>query len=128
MPEKDIGKYGSLKLKNIEKNYYMCTDMVEKPTPDKVMSLFSILGRCVLPPEIFDILDKTLPGAGNEIQLTDAMKVLARDKGMIAVDFVGKRYDIGNKLGIVKATVELALKHPEIVEEFKKYLSSEIKF
>lgn len=128
VPEKDIGKYGSLKLKNIEKNYYMCTDMVEKPTPDKVMSLFSILGRCVLPPEIFEILDNTLPGAGNEIQLTDAMKVLAQDKGMIAVDFVGKRYDIGNKLGIVKATVELALSHPEIGEEFKKYLANEIKF
>lgn len=128
VPEKDIGKYGSLKLKNIEKNYYMCTDMVEKPTPDKVMSLFSILGRCILPPEIFEILDNTLPGAGNEIQLTDAMKVLAQDKGMIAVDFVGKRYDIGNKLGIVKATVELALSHPEIGEEFKKYLTDEIKF
>ena len=126
--EKDIGKYGSLKIKNIEKNYYMCTDMVEKPTPDKVMSLFSILGRCVLPPEIFEILDKTLPGAGNEIQLTDAMKVLAQSKGMIAVDFVGKRYDIGNKLGIVKATVELALSHSEIGNEFKKYLSNELKF
>ena len=128
VPEKDIGKYGSLNLSNIENNYYMCTDMVEKPTPDKVMSLFSILGRCVLPPEIFEILDRTLPGAGNEIQLTDAMKVLAQGKGMIAVDFFGKRYDIGNKLGIVKATVETALKHPEIGEDFKKYLTDELSF
>lgn len=122
VPAEDISKYGSLKLRNIEENYYMCTDMVEKPTPDKVMSLFSILGRCVLPPEIFDILDQTKPGAGNEIQLTDAMKVLARDKGMIAVDFEGKRYDMGNKLGIAKATVEIALKHAEIGADFKEYL------
>ncbi len=128
VPEKDIGKYGSLKLRHIENNHYMCTDMVEKPTPDKVMSLFSILGRCVLPPEIFDILDATLPGAGNEIQLTDAMKILAQKNGMIAVDFVGKRYDIGNKLGIVKATVEMALQHPEIGSEFKKYLENELEF
>ena len=65
--------------------------MVEKPTPDKVLSLFSILGRCVLPPEIFDILDRTAPGAGGEIQLTDSMLVLAREGGMTGVDFSGKR-------------------------------------
>lgn len=124
MPREEIGKYGSLKLENIEKNYYKCTDMVEKPTPDKMMSLFSILGRCVLPPEIFDILETTLPGAGNEIQLTDAMKVLAQTKGMIAVDFEGRRYDIGNKLGIVEAVVEIALSHSEISEGFKNYLKN----
>lgn len=124
MPRSEISKYGSLKVQNIEKNYYKCTDMIEKPTPDKVMSLFSILGRCVLPPKIFDILDNTLPGAGGEIQLTDAMKVLAQTEGMIAVDFEGKRYDIGNKLGIAKAVVEIALTHPEISEDFKKYLKN----
>lgn len=126
VPEKNIGKYGSLKLKHIENNHYMCTDMIEKPTPDKVISLFSIMGRCILPPEIFNILDITPPGVGNEIQLTDAMKVLSQRNGMIAVDFIGKRYDIGNKLEIVKAAVELALRHQEIGEDFKKYLLNEL--
>lgn len=124
MPRSEISKYGSLKVQNIEKNYYKCTDMIEKPSPDKVMSLFSILGRCVLPSKIFDILDKTPPGAGGEIQLTDAMKVLAQTEGMVAVDFEGKRYDIGNKLGIVEAVVEFALAHSEISKDFKKYLKN----
>lgn len=124
MPREEISKYGSLKVKNIRKNLFMCTDMVEKPSPDKVLSLYSILGRCVLPPKIFDVLDKTLPGAGNEIQLTDAMKTLAKTEGMIAVDFEGIRYDIGNKLGIMKAYVELGLNHPEIGADFYEYLKT----
>ncbi len=96
--------------------------MIEKPTPDKIMSLYSILGRCVLPPEIFDILDQTQPGAGGEIQLTDAMCELARRDGMTAVEFTGKRYDMGNKLGIMQANVELALQHKDIGADFKQYL------
>ncbi len=122
MPEKEIGRYSSLKVENIRDNLFMCTDMVEKPTPDKILSLYSILGRCVLTSEVFDILETTPPGAGGEIQLTDAMKVMAKKAGMIAVDFIGTRYDIGNKLGAMKASVEIALKHPEISEEFKKYI------
>ena len=86
----------------------------------------SILGRCVLTPDIFDILDNTPPGAGGEIQLTDAMCTLARSKGMVGVDFTGKRYDMGNKLGIMQAAVEVALKHKEIGSSFKKYLKEEI--
>ena len=80
-----------------------------------------ILGRIILPPEIYDILEKT-PIANGELQLTDAMKTLAQTKGMIAVDFEGKRYDIGNKLSVMQAQVEMSLKHPEIGEEFKAYL------
>jgi UTP--glucose-1-phosphate uridylyltransferase len=117
-----ITKYSSLKVEPLHDNYFRCTDMVEKPTPDKILSLYSVLGRCILPPGIFDILDRTAPGAGGEIQLTDAMKTLARRNGMIAVDFVGKRYDMGNKLGIMKAQVEVALQHPEIGKEFRAYL------
>ena len=75
-----------------------------------------------MPPEIFDLLDRTKPGINNEIQLTDAMAELSRDKGMIAVDFEGKRYDMGNKLGIMQAQVEVALKHAEIGEGFREYL------
>lgn len=117
-----IRKYSSLKVEPIRDNYFLCTDMVEKPQPGQELSLYSILGRCVLPPEIFDILDQTPPGAGGEIQLTDAMKALARRDGMTAVDFTGTRYDMGNKLGIMQASVEVALKHPEIGEDFRAYL------
>lgn len=117
-----IRKYSSLKVEHIQDNYFRCTDMVEKPQPAQEFSLYSILGRCVLPPEIFDILDNTPPGAGGEIQLTDAMATLARRDGMTAVDFTGTRYDMGNKLGIMQASVEVALRHPEIGEDFRAYL------
>lgn len=127
MPENEIGRYGSLKVDNIKNNLFICTDMVEKPAPDKVLSLYSVLGRYVLTPEIFDILDSTSPGVGGEIQLTDALKVLARGKGVIMVDFEGKRYDIGNKLGIMQASVEFAISHGEIADEFKEYLKNILK-
>lgn len=119
----DIHRYSSLKLEPLENNnIYKCTDMIEKPDKYHILSLFSIFGRCVLPYEIFDILENTAPGVGGEIQLTDAMRMLAVTKGMIAVDFEGTRYDMGNKLGILKATVEVALNHPEVKEEFKTYI------
>ena len=108
VPKDEISKYGSLKVENIRENLFMCSDMIEKPKPHEVMSYYSIFGRCVLPPEIFEILKNTPPGIGGEIQLTDAMKILAREKGVIAVDFIGKRYDIGNKLGILEAIIETA--------------------
>ena len=117
-----ITKYSSLKVEPIHDNYFACTDMIEKPTPDKIMSLYSILGRCILTPDIFDILDKTEPGAGGEIQLTDAMCTLARSTGMVAVDYTGTRYDMGNKFGIMQAQVEVALNHPDIGREFRAYL------
>ena len=122
MPKEEIGRYGSLKVENIRNNIFMCTDMVEKPTPDKVLSLYSILGRYVLTPDIFKILKNTPPGVGGEIQLTDAMKVLARSNGIIMVDFLGKRYDMGSKLGAMQANVQAALKHPEVSEQFKQYI------
>lgn len=123
VPESEIHKYGSLKVDKIEDNIYNCTDMVEKPkTKEEVLSLFSILGRCVLPPEIFDILETVEPGVGGEIQLTDAMKVLARSVGMTAVDFTGVRYDMGNKLGILEAQIEVGVANQEFGEEFRQYL------
>ena len=120
--EEAITKYSSLKVEKIRDNLFKCTDMIEKPSKDKIMSLYSILGRCVLTPDIFDILDNTAPGAGGEIQLTDAMCAMARTQGMIAVDYTGKRYDMGNKLGIIQAAVEVALEHPEIGKDFREYL------
>lgn len=120
--KEDVQKYCSLKTKPIRDNLFEVSDMVEKPSPEQIFSLYAILGRCVLPPEIFGILEHTKPGAKNELQLTDAMKQLAKEKGMIGVDFVGKRYDMGNKLGVLQAVVEHGLLHPEVGEDFHKYL------
>ncbi len=122
-----IQKYSSLAVSLLHDNLYTVTDMIEKPKPHEILSLFSILGRCVLPPEIFDILDNTPPGAGGEIQLTDAMMKLARTTGMTGVDFTGIRYDMGNKLGILQATCEVALKHPEVGKDFATYLKDLVK-
>ncbi len=120
---KEIVNYSCVKVDHVRDNIFRCTDMIEKPQRDEdVFSLYSILGRCILPPEIFDILDRTPPGAKNEIQLTDAMRELAITSGMTAVEYSGKRYDIGNKLGIMKATIEIGLTHPEIGDEFRAYL------
>lgn len=120
--KEQIVKYSSLAVEPLHDNLYTVSDMVEKPAPDKILSLFSILGRCVLPPEIFDLLEQTPPGAGGEIQLTDAMLTLARNGGMTGVDFTGIRYDMGNKLGILQATCEVALQHPEVGSGFREYL------
>ena len=121
--EEAIKKYSSLKVENVRDNVFKCTDMIEKPQrKEDVFSLYSILGRVVLPAEIFEILDRTEPGAGGEIQLTDAMAELARSCGMTAVEFTSKRYDMGNKLGILQANIEVGLKHPEVGEGLREYL------
>ncbi len=123
VPAQDIYKYSSLKVEKLHDNIYKCTDMIEKPQNDnEVMSLYSVQGRCVLPPEIFDILENTSPGAGGEIQLTDAMRKLATTTGMTAVEYTGKRYDMGNKLGILKASIDVGLKHSEVKDGLKEYI------
>ena len=119
-----ILKYSSLKVEPIRDNLMKVTDMIEKPKPHEVLSLYSILGRCVLPAKIFDILENTKPGAGGEIQLTDAMLQLARSEGMVGVDYTGIRYDMGNKLGMMQAAIEVGLKHPEIGEDLKNYIKN----
>lgn len=117
-----IVKYSSLKTEKIDQRNYSVTDMIEKPSLETKFSNFSILGRCVLESEIFDILKNTPLGAGNELQLTDAMAQIARKKGMIGVDFSGTRYDMGNKFGILKANIEVGLTHPETKDELKEYI------
>jgi UTP--glucose-1-phosphate uridylyltransferase len=97
-------------------------DMIEKPKPDEAPSNLGVSGRYVLPPEIFDYLDQTKPGAGGEIQLTDGLRALAAKEGLWAHVHQGKTHDAGNKLGFLKATVELALKNPKFGNEFRKYL------
>lgn len=122
-----IVRYCSLAVSPVRDNVFDVSDMIEKPSPDKVMSLFSILGRCVLTPDIFDILENTKPGAGGEIQLTDAMCVQAKNGQMMGVDFVGKRYDMGNKLGILQANCEVALGRDDMREDFAAYLKELVK-
>ena len=123
MPREVVMRGSSLKVEALGDRYYSCTDMIEKPkSPDLLFSNFTVLGRCILPPDIFDILEATQPGANGEIQLTDAMAQLARTEGMTAVDFDGRRFDLGNKLGMLQASVEVGCKHPEIGESFRKYL------
>ena len=118
----DIMKYCSLHTTPLEGNCRLCDDMIEKPKKEEIMGYFSILGRVVMPPEIFSILEHTPKGAGGELQLTDAMKELARTKGVIAVDYDGTRYDMGNKFGILQANIEVGLKHPEIKDKLRDYL------
>lgn len=122
VPTELVLKYCSLDVKPKEDNVYDVSDMIEKPKPEEIISNFAILGRCVLPAKVFELLEKVPVGAGGEYQLTDAMKILAQTEGMLGVDFTGTRYDMGNKLGILKAVVEVGLKHPEVGEGFREYL------
>lgn len=122
VPKELVMMYSSMKVAPKRDNLYDISDMIEKPKENQIFSNFSILGRCVLPPEIFDILEKLPTGAGGEYQLTDAMKQLAQTEGMVGVDFTGTRYDMGNKFGILKAIVEVGLAHPETGEAFRSYL------
>ena len=118
----DIMRYSSMKLREIEDGYFSISDMIEKPAPNQIFSNYSILGRCVLTPEIFEILKHTPYGKNNELQLTDAMKTLAQIKGMIGVEFTGKRYDMGNKFSALTASIEAGLRSKEISGQLKEYI------
>ncbi|MDL2215633.1 UTP--glucose-1-phosphate uridylyltransferase [Ruminococcaceae bacterium OttesenSCG-928-N02] len=122
VPRDQIRRYSSMQVELLKNNLYTITDMIEKPAPGTEFSLFSILGRCLLTKDIYPLLDQLTPGAGGELQLTDAMAQIARTGGMVGVDFTGTRYDMGNKLGIMQAAVETAITHPEIGAEFTTYL------
>lgn len=122
VPDSLVVKYCSLAVEKNSDKTYNVTDMIEKPKLEEKFSNFSILGRCVLEPEIFDILERTPLGAGGELQLTDAMREIAKTNGITGVDFSGTRYDMGNKFGIIKANIEVALNHPEIKDELREYI------
>lgn len=124
VPKEQLQKYCSLKVEPTEDNERVsfCTDMIEKPKPGCEFSNLSILGRVLLTPEVFDIIDNLTPGAGGEYQLTDAMAKMARGDGVFALEFEGDRYDMGSKLGFLMANVTKGLEHPECAEEFRRYL------
>jgi len=107
---------------NLAGRTYEVQDMVEKPNPDEAPSNLAVLGRYVITPAIFDILEHTEPGKGGEIQLTDALKVLAKREKVFAYDFEGRRYDIGDKEGFLEACVEFALRRDDIRDKFQNYL------
>lgn len=108
-----ISKYSSVKIQPLEERIFSVSDMNEKPAPTEMFSNYAILGRYVLTPDIFDILEHQAPGYGGEIQLTDGLRTLCRQNQMIAVDFEGRRYDTGNLKGFLEATIDFALDHPE---------------
>ena len=121
-----VSRYCSLKIEPVagETGLFACDDMIEKPKPGEEFSNYSILGRVLLTPDVFDIIDSLSPGAGGEYQLTDAIAVKARTEGVLALDFEGERFDIGAKLGFLKANVAMGAQHPETGEEFKAFLKA----
>ncbi|MBI1423178.1 MAG: UTP--glucose-1-phosphate uridylyltransferase GalU [Gammaproteobacteria bacterium] len=122
VPQEETNKYGVVKASKLEDNVYKVESIVEKPAPDKAPSNLAVVGRYILTPRIFDKLQSTQKGAGGEIQLTDAIAALLKDEQVLAYEFQGKRYDCGSKIGYLEATVEYALKHEELSDEFRTYL------
>jgi len=117
-----ISKYSSLKVSPLEDRVYSVSDMNEKPSLEEKFSNYAILGRYVLTPAIFEILENTLPGHGGEIQLTDGLRELCRIEKMLAVDFEGRRYDTGNLKGFLEATIDYSLLHPETGEWLRNFI------
>ena len=125
VPEEKVSAYGIIQGEKTENpDLLKVMDMIEKPSIREAPSRFAALGRYVITPEVFDILEQTKPGKGGEIQLTDALRVMAHNGSVYAYNFTGKRYDTGNKLGYLKAIVEFALRRHDLGDEFRAYLKS----
>lgn len=122
VPEEDIPKYGIINCARVGDRVYRVDDMVEKPDRETAPSNVAILGRYIITPDIFTHLESATPGKGGEIQLTDALRKLLESSSVYAYDFIGKRYDVGNKLGFLEATVEFALKRDDLRDDFSAYL------
>ena len=126
--DEQVSSYGIVAGETLENPRLMRVfDMVEKPSVDEAPSRMAVLGRYIISPAIFSILSETKPGKGGEIQLTDALKVLAQREAVYAYDFEGKRYDLGDKLGFLQATVEFALRRADLGADFKAYLKALVK-
>jgi len=124
VPMEKVSLYGIVACKEVEDSVYLIEDLVEKPSVEDAPSNLAIIGRYILTPEIFDCIRETKPGKGNEIQLTDAMKILNTRERMYAYLFRGKRYDIGNKVDWLKANIELALEDKELGEKIREFIRS----
>lgn len=121
-----VSSYGIVNPKVVKNHLWQALDLIEKPSVEEAPSRLAVLGRYILEPKIFDLLQVTQPGRGNEIQLTDAICRLAADHKVYAYHFNGRRYDIGDKQGYLEATVEFALKRPELRDTFLAYLAKTI--
>jgi len=122
VPKAKVSSYGIVKPKLIKHNLWQAVDLIEKPSVGEAPSQLAVLGRYIIEPEIFEILEQTEPGRGGEIQLTDALCRLAAIKPVYAYNFYGRRYDVGDKQGYLEATVEFALKRSDLRDDFLKYL------
>ena len=118
----DTNKYGILDVKHIEDRVYKVKDMVEKPSIEEAPSNVAILGRYIITPAIFDILERQEPGKGGEIQLTDALKTLGSQEAIYAYNFEGRRYDVGDKFGFLEATIDFALKRDNLRDDLINYM------
>ena len=124
VPHEDVSSYGVIAPQGEGINgLYSVETFVEKPAPEDAPSDLAIIGRYLLTPEIFAILEKQAPGAGNEIQLTDAIDTLNKTQRVFAREFTGARYDVGDKFGFMKTSIDYALKHPQVKDDLKDYLS-----
>jgi len=126
VPEDQVRRYGIVQGKQLTKGLYEVENMMEKPQPHETPSRLAIIGRYILRPEIFSLLENVTPGKGGEIQLTDGISKLARQKKVYGYEFEGEHYDIGDKFGFVRATVAYALKRPELKEQTREYLQAVI--
>ena len=124
VPDGDVDKYGIVDGLKIDGNVTKVKGLVEKPSVDEAPGNMAILGRYIITPSIFEILERTKPGKGGEIQLTDALLELMSEEAIYAYNFEGRRYDVGDKLGFLEATVEYALRKPELKDAFIEYLKS----
>ncbi len=124
VPKEEVSSYGIVDGEAIDEGTYRVRALVEKPTPEEAPSNLAIVGRYVLTPEIFDVLTETPPGKGGEVQITDALALLLRQQPMFAYRFQGRRYDTGRPLGLLKASLELALQRPDIGPALRSYLRS----
>lgn len=123
VPHNEVDKYGVINPENkVKDDLYNVKNFVEKPDVDKAPSDLAIIGRYLLTPEIFDVLEKQKPGLGGEIQLTDAIDELNKTQRVFAHEFKGRRYDVGNKFGYLETSIEYGLKHPEVKDDLKKYI------
>lgn len=127
VPDSEVSKYGIVAGRQVGDRVFKVNDMVEKPDLEQAPSNIAILGRYIISPAIFSYLENITPGKGGEIQLTDALKSLMQQEDMYAYDFIGKRYDVGNKMGFLQATVEFALDRDDLKDEFRSWLKETIK-
>ncbi len=127
VPKEEVGRYGIIDCRKVSERVYQITDLIEKPQPGQAPSNLAIMGRYVLTPDVFESLEQTRPGRNQEIQLTDALKLLVPRQAVYAYEFEGERYDAGTPLGWLQTTIALALEHPEMGPPLRHFINGVLK-